>query len=312
MRQINVFQNNLVSVIIPALNAEKFIESAIASVLEQTYKNLELIIVDDGSTDSTAAVVKETMNADARIKYQYQRNSGPGNARNTGIKLSEGNLLAFLDADDLWLPSKLDISIHELLINNVDLVFTNAAVILRDIDHIYKDMGVVSNKYFGERGIISFLDQNKIPTSTVVLKKEAYLKTEGFKDVYLAEDYDLWLQLLEAGCILKSIDKPLSIYRLHRNSLTNEDRLVSFNTILVIKSFLSKNPEYVNRIRYSLRQKIKNWLYSAKDVSPDRLRILISGMKPSKHYKIFYLLSYVLPFNLLRKIINNTLLKGVF
>src|SRR5919106_5413407 len=98
---------NLVSVIMPAYNAEKYIAGSIRSVIVQTYSDWELIVVDDGSTDSTATVVQEFVARDPRIKYIFQENGRLGKARNTGIRNSSGPLIAFLDSDDLWVPIKL-------------------------------------------------------------------------------------------------------------------------------------------------------------------------------------------------------------
>src|ERR1700744_5385897 len=99
----------LISIIMPAYNAENFIGSAIESVLDQTYLNWELIVVNDGSTDQTAAIVETFAASDKRIKCISQPNMRQGAARNTGIKNSRGDLIAFLDADDLWLPGKLEL-----------------------------------------------------------------------------------------------------------------------------------------------------------------------------------------------------------
>jgi teichuronic acid biosynthesis glycosyltransferase TuaG len=92
----------------PAYNAEKYIGDSIKSVLAQTYSNWELIVVDDGSTDGTAAVVREFVDRDNRIKYFYQENGRLGKARNTGIGHAAGPLIAFLDSDDLWVETKLE------------------------------------------------------------------------------------------------------------------------------------------------------------------------------------------------------------
>jgi len=101
----------LVSVIMPAFNAEKFIAESIESVVAQTYPNWELVVVDDGSTDGTAKIIKRYQAAEPRIKYFYQKNARQGIAKNLGISESYGEYIAFLDADDLWLPEKLDIEL---------------------------------------------------------------------------------------------------------------------------------------------------------------------------------------------------------
>lgn len=95
---------NKISVIIPVFNCERYIMDAIRSVLRQTYKNLEIIVIDDGSTDGTAVIVKETL---PKIIYDFQPHAGLGAARNKGVSLAKGEFFAFLDADDIWLEDKL-------------------------------------------------------------------------------------------------------------------------------------------------------------------------------------------------------------
>src|ERR1044071_7783966 len=107
-------QQPLVSVIMPAYNAERYIAASVRSVLAQTYQNWELIIVDDGSTDGTAAVAKSFAEADGRVRYVYQPNGRLGNARNTGIRHARGPLIAFLDSDDLWMERKLELQLKAM------------------------------------------------------------------------------------------------------------------------------------------------------------------------------------------------------
>ena len=97
--------NPLVSVIIPTYNRAQYICEAVDSVLAQTYRNIEVIVVDDGSTDNTEEILRQY---DSKIKYVFQNNAGPSAARNNGIKQARGDLLAFLDSDDIWLPEKLE------------------------------------------------------------------------------------------------------------------------------------------------------------------------------------------------------------
>lgn len=97
----------IVSVIVPVYNGEAYLEEALASALAQTWPHKEIVVVDDGSTDRTAEIAK----ANAGVRYAYQENAGTGPARNLGIRLSTGPLLAFLDADDLWLPNKLELQV---------------------------------------------------------------------------------------------------------------------------------------------------------------------------------------------------------
>ena len=104
--------NPLVSIITPNFNSEKYISETIESVLQQTYKNWELIIVDDFSTDTSVTLIKEFQEKDQRIKLvKLSKNSGPAVARNEGIKIAKGNFLTFIDSDDVWLPKFIETSL---------------------------------------------------------------------------------------------------------------------------------------------------------------------------------------------------------
>ena len=104
-------KNNLISVVIPAHNAEKYLSEAIQSVLEQSYTHLEIIVIDDGSVDDTAEIAQGFNNS---VRYYAQPQAGAASARNWGIELAKGKLIAFLDADDLWAPEKLTIQLEAL------------------------------------------------------------------------------------------------------------------------------------------------------------------------------------------------------
>jgi glycosyltransferase involved in cell wall biosynthesis len=105
--------NPKVSVIIPTYNRANLLPRAIKSVLNQTFQDFELIVVDDGSTDNTRKVVEEFQKGDSRVKYFYKENGGPGSARNFGLKNAKGNFVIFLDSDDMFLPYILEEEIEE-------------------------------------------------------------------------------------------------------------------------------------------------------------------------------------------------------
>ncbi len=128
----------LVSVIMPAYNAEKYISKSIQSVLEQTYQNWQLIIVNDGSKDDTSSIIK--CFDDKRIRLIEQENSGVSKARNTGIEYSDGEYIAFLDSDDIWLDKKLEVQVNFML-NNLNIVLS-----YMDYSSFVDDDKVVKNK----------------------------------------------------------------------------------------------------------------------------------------------------------------------
>lgn len=179
--------SNLVSVIIPTFNRTKFVQRAIQSVLNQTYKNFEIIIIDDGSTDSTEADLKAFP-----IHYFKTKNLGVSSARNLGVSLAKGNWLAFLDSDDLWHATKLEKQLSYSILNpELKLVHTEEAWIRNGI-RVNKP-----NKYRKAGGdqFNSSLKLCAISPSTVLMDKELFNQLGKFREDYpCCEDYDLWLK----------------------------------------------------------------------------------------------------------------------
>ena len=185
----------LVSVIIPTFNAARYITCAVDSALAQTYSPIEVIVVDDGSTDNTAQVLDPYKSSN--VRYIFQRNSGSvGAVRNRGIREARGEFLAFLDADDLWLPEKLEQQIPVLLSNpKVGLVHSN-------FDYLDEETGRMfaitrpRHKLVG-RCYTRLFFRNTIFASSVVLRREC-LDDVGIFDEEIpsgVEDYDLWLRV---------------------------------------------------------------------------------------------------------------------
>ena len=114
-----------ISVIVPCYNQEAFLDESLASVANQTYTNWECIIVDDGSTDSSALIAKAWQEKDARFKYFYQENKRLSGARNTGLTLAQGDLIQFLDGDDLLQPTKMEESVEAFKREQCDIVVSN-------------------------------------------------------------------------------------------------------------------------------------------------------------------------------------------
>ena len=215
---------DLVSIIMPAYNAGKYIADSIRSVLAQTWSNWELIVVDDGSTDNTAAVVHDFIKRDGRVKYVYQENGRLGKARNTGIKNATGELIAFLDSDDLWIETKLELQLQALREHDADLVYCNAYVFTDDnpLDET-KTLPASSGTFSGQTFFDSLLLQNQIPVLTVLIKKTALENVGWFeekKPYHGCEDYDLWLKLAKAGFVFYGLPAVLARYRRHQTAMT--------------------------------------------------------------------------------------------
>ena len=240
-------QNNyLVSVIMPAYNAEKYILQSIESVIQQTYSNWELIIVDDGSTDGTAKIIKRKSENDGRIKYFYQQNSKQGKARNLAIKNSSGKYLAFLDADDLWHPEKLFKQINCIQEKSVDLVFSDCYVFKNNVNDVSHKMNTYKGVLKGEQALKLFLEVNQIPILTVMANRESIIAAGNFTDdssIQNAEDYHLWMKMILNGSTFFGMDEALSYYRIHENQNTKQDSRVPLQSICAIRNLDIKDAD---------------------------------------------------------------------
>jgi teichuronic acid biosynthesis glycosyltransferase TuaG len=219
----------LVSVIMPAFNAEAYIADAIRSVVDQTYGNWELLVVDDGSEDATAEIVRGLSSADARIKYVYQRNGGQGKARNTGIRNSSGELVAFLDSDDLWEREKLSLQLKIIGETGADVVFTDGVIFgADDATQPLTDFSSTTDligcgKMSGEQMFRRLFVANGIPVLSVVVKRAALERVNLFDEsrrYQNCEDYDLWLKLAGNGATFYGMGEKLVRYRRHEGAMT--------------------------------------------------------------------------------------------
>lgn len=213
--------DDLITVVMPAYNCSDTVIESIESVLEQTYKNFELLIVNDQSTDSTASVLEILAQQDARIKViNHQKNLGVAAARNAAIDCARGRYIAFLDSDDLWHPSKLDDQIRFMKSQNVYFSYTAYSVFRGDDE---------SRQYLGIRQLPNKLDYEDfiqrgytIGTLSVMLDR-AFLGEKRFKKIG-HEDFAMWLSLLRTSRIpARKVpgDRALASYRLSPSSVSS-------------------------------------------------------------------------------------------
>ncbi len=195
-----------VSVIMPCHNSEKTIELAIQSVLSQTFSNLELIVIDDASTDNTPGIVERFMNQDSRVNLiRLDAQHGPALARNVGIEKAGGRYIAFLDSDDAWLPEKLEQSLAFLRDNQCPIMYTAYYIMDKD--------GFVVGEYRPKEKVTfnDLLVTNWIGCSTVVYDEEKLGKMY-FPNVK-HEDYLLWLDVVRKIEVIKGLPRALTIWR---------------------------------------------------------------------------------------------------
>jgi glycosyltransferase involved in cell wall biosynthesis len=183
----------LVSIIMASYNAEEFILQAVESILNQSYKHFELIIIDDGSTDNTSNIIEPFRN-DSRIKYIFQKNAGQTIAKNRGISESSGNFIAFCDADDYWHPNKLDIQLAMFLENpKIGVVYSDIQAV--DQQGLNIKVGQLLD---GKSGNIlnDLLFDNFIPFGSAMIRKQCLDEHGAFNEQYrMGIDWDLWLRI---------------------------------------------------------------------------------------------------------------------
>lgn len=207
----------MVSVIIVVYNGEKYISQAIESVLNQTYEKIELIVVDDGSIDSTAKIVKKYND----VKYVYQQNKGEGSARNLGIKLASGKYLAFLDADDLYREDKIEKQVKVLKENNdIQVVYNDLEVVDENLEYIntLKSEGVFTKK----EDLLAMILYRQVVQGPIcmMIRKECSENLEWDENLIYTVDYKYTIDLAYK-CSFKYIEESLYIYRRHGNNISN-------------------------------------------------------------------------------------------
>ncbi|GLI56779.1 glycosyl transferase [Propionigenium maris DSM 9537] len=206
----------LVSIIMPCYNVKKFLEEAIVSVLEQTYKNYELIVIDNGSTDGSLDIIHRYEIEHEKIKiFKADKNRGVVGARNIGIRAAQGKYIAFLDSDDVWHSDKLSRQIGFMEENAINLSCTNYNIISEEGDDILDFILRVKEIDHKEN-----LKYNHLGCSTVVYNQETLGKQYFFKKAKYKEDYGLWQKILKNGEKAHVCEKPLVKYRLRENSIS--------------------------------------------------------------------------------------------
>lgn len=212
-------QNMTISAVIPAYNCEKYIARSIDSVLNQTRPVNEIIVVDDGSTDHTAQIVKSYGD---QVRYIYQENAGVSAARNTGIQAASCDWIAFLDADDEWLPAYLDRQIrvlqeHPDLVWTISNFFTCSCSENRRASRIEPDR---AKAVFGEQSVIddflfACLKGFRACSDTIIIKKEIFNSIGMFKtDIHKGEDLDMWWRIAYRYPRIGLNIEPLAVYHL--------------------------------------------------------------------------------------------------
>jgi glycosyltransferase involved in cell wall biosynthesis len=238
-------KDSKVSVVMTCYNYGRYLSGAIDSVLKQTYPVFEIILVDDGSTDETEEVVGAYLD-DPRLKYVYQNNAGQANAKNTGIKNSSGEFIAFIDADDCWCPEKLEKQMACFKNTEVGVVYCLAKYLNEEGQEIFYEM---TGPYLQpKRGWVTdwLLFDNFVQFSSSVVRKECLDKFGTFDEALkMGIDWDLWLRISTAYTF-DFVKEQLFYYRMgHSGQMSKNIEIRLQCSDRIMENFLVKYPRVV-------------------------------------------------------------------
>lgn len=235
-----------VSVIIPAYNMARYTVETVRSVLNQTFKDYEIIVVDDGSTDNTKELLRPYIE-NHQITYIYKENGGASSARNVGFRASQGKYVAFLDCDDLWLPRKLRISVNLLDAHpEVGLVYNRALY----IDKKGNDLWFSKDRCHSGMVFEKLILRDFIINSSPVVRRECFQKVGLFDEtMFYPADWDMWLRISEYFPI-KYINIPLTKYRIGDQSyFERHTELAKTESFRVLEKVFQRKADLPKNIR---------------------------------------------------------------
>ena len=222
----------LVSVVIPAYNHENFISECLLSVVNQTYKKIEIIVIDDGSSDKTKERIEEFLKQHKNsITFIKQKNKGLIQTLNDSLEIINGDFVAFLASDDFWLPNKIDTQVSSVKnIENFSFVFSDCFFLYGNekTSVLYSDYKLKLKKIIS--GIApnmseTLLKENIVVTPTVMINRKILSKVGAFDGNLAIEDYDMWLRLAKEAPVVY-INEPLAYYRLHNSNFSKKNKLM--------------------------------------------------------------------------------------
>ena len=298
-----------VSVIVPAFNAASYLPEAIESALNQSFLPREIIVVDDGSTDNTAELLDSYGD---KIRYIHQENQGPAVARNRGIAEAKGRLIAFLDADDVWLPEKLQKQVEFLARNHTTgLVHTDYCFLHMETSNWSPSPH--GSKEFSGWCYPRFFDGNGVFMSTALVRREC-LDAVGLFDEQIrsptVEDYDLWFRIarhFEFGFVAE----PLALYRRHQANFSQHALPMMEGDLYVLLKALRADPCLAHLVgRRTVRERLFPLCFSIGYLNHDACRPITARAyfrralrhRPTDAYTWGLYLANLLPSSLIRRL----------
>ncbi len=290
-----------VSINLCCYNSEKYLRETLDSIVSQTYKDWELVIINDGSSDSTESIIFKYKNQGYPIIYHYQENRGLGASRNEALKLSQGEYIAFIDHDDIWLPQKLEKQIPLFADTSVGLVYSDAIYFVSGTRYAYR---LYKTSPLPSRGNIfgNLLVNCGLNLSTVAIRREILNDIPWFpEDMEISEDFDLFMRILYCWKA-DYIEEPLTKYRLHdlNLSLKRPDLIAHEIQRLIerlndffpdIHDLYGKEISYFSDIRYRMWKAEALWYKNDKKGARQELLSLLR-----KRLNLRAFLSFILTF----------------
>lgn len=279
-------QNNpLISIIMPCFNSEKHLQEAVESALGQSYSPLELIVIDDGSTDNSFSII-ERFRCDQpdRVKVYKQDNRGPYPARNLGLRHAAGEYISFLDADDYWDAGCLEKLYAAIKKSEADLAYCG----WRNVGNTKLNTApYIPPEYEKSDLVKQFLVNCPWPIHAALIDRKILSQVDGFSDRYFSSmDFDLWLRILPVTRKMVRVPECLAFYRWHDSGqISSVSWKQAINAWLVRRDFIAANPRLVSHL------------------SPSELRRLTHGMLREKAFEAFWSRDIQSAHRLFRKVI---------
>ena len=252
----------MISIVIPVYNTRRYLDETIGSVLQQSYTNWELILVDDGSTDGSVDLIKSYCERDARIRLVEQPNAGQGAARNNGIRQASGELIAFLDSDDFWHPDKLQIQLAEKQQHQVAFQYANGYLMYEQENNRLESYNWIYGAFEGSAFFNELFIKCMVNTDTVLMDKSIFDQVGYFDtdhELRGTEDFDLWLRIARAGYKIYGSQERLAYYRLHPAG-------THFNTIKHSNGRIKVFSKYVHQKGFNRQIFLKSYRYFNRDL----------------------------------------------
>ncbi|MFD1438916.1 glycosyltransferase [Acinetobacter sp. ANC 4282] len=239
----NLFTTPLVTVVIPSYNHEHFIQDCINSIINQNYQNIELIIIDDGSTDQSVKkieqLIEHCIHRFTRFEFRNRSNKGLCNTLNEALAWAKGDFFSVLASDDMIMPDKISIQVDYLTKNKKCVAVFGG---MKFIDNEGEIIGQRVKKYkkFDFKDIL--IHRHRLPAPTQLIRKSVFDKTEGFNENLKIEDWDMWLKLSRFGT-LDYLPQVFSLYRSHEDNTMKKFNLISQERMKIINLY-QNSPYY--------------------------------------------------------------------